>query len=199
MQNKPHPLEKLDGYMNTLSGKKLNIMDPKPEQIDIHDIAVGLANKGHFSGQTPHFFSIAEHSILVCIQTYAQHVENITVNFAKADNKLAMAAILHDASEAYIGDMIKPLKEQPQLSGFKEIEDRLSRVIFEKFEIDYDHYMPLVKPFDKEIQKIEYSRFYTNDEVPIDSIIRFLKPQEAKDIFMKHFVAIKRRIELYGK
>lgn len=155
---------KNDGHMTTLTRRKLSLENPQASQIDINDIAVGLANKGHFSGQMEKFFSIAEHSMMVC-------------NWAPENLKLV--ALLHDASEAYLGDMIKPLKVL--IPKFQEIEERLQRVIFERFGLDYEDIIR-IKPMDKMVQTLEYNYFYKEE-----GNLTCLSPEEARNEFLTMF------------
>lgn len=143
-----HPLRNLNGCINTVSGKKFNLLEPKPEMVEIIDIAKGLSFKPHFGGMTPHFFSIAMHSILV---------KDLMLSDGILSERLLLAALLHDASEAYTGDMIKPLKVH--LPVFCEIEDRIQSVIFEKFNLDLA-LMKKVKHYDMKAQEIEFDEFY---------------------------------------
>ena len=87
------------GIILTLTGKHFNLFEPAPQMIDIRDITAGLSNKGHFSGQTPSFFSIAQHSIMVCDEFSFLGPHN-------DDPGLKLLALLHDAAEAYTGNMI---------------------------------------------------------------------------------------------
>src|SRR5690606_16131204 len=81
--------------IRTYTGKYLNVRDPQPDQIDIIDIAVGLSRMPRFAGHSVHFLPVAQHCILMS-------------NIVSPENKLA--ALLHDASEAYLGDIAKPIK-----------------------------------------------------------------------------------------
>jgi 5'-deoxynucleotidase YfbR-like HD superfamily hydrolase len=153
-----------DGCMRTMTGKKLDIMNPCVSQIDILDIACGLANKAHFSGQYSGYFSIAEHCMMVA---------NYTPEAYK------MVALLHDASEAYIGDMIKPLKVM--LPEFQKIENRLQEVIFEAFNLNVND-IQYVKQQDKLIQKMEYDFFYNGE-----GELECLSPNDAMNAFLEMF------------
>lgn len=102
----------------THSGLYFDFLDPKPEQIVVQDIAWGLANTCRFNGQCNGFYSVAQHSVLV------SHI-------VPADQ--ALAALLHDAAEAYTGDMVKPLKQL--LPDFKVVEERVESAIFDKFSL----------------------------------------------------------------
>src|SRR3990167_2002595 len=85
----------LDGCMVTVSQTVVDLLNPDPELIIIEDIAHGLANNCRWNGHTKKFWSVAQH----CCMMY---------DFVSKESKLT--ALLHDAEEAYWGDMIKPLK-----------------------------------------------------------------------------------------
>ena len=105
-------------WIATYSGRMLDYADPQSESICIEDIARGLASVPRFSGQTKFPYSVAQHSVL-CSRKCRRH---------------PLAALLHDATEAYMGDCTRPLKA---LLGpaWKHIEDRLLHVILRKYGI----------------------------------------------------------------
>lgn len=154
----------------TLTGKQFSLFEPTPEMIDIRDIAAGLSNKGHFSGLTPSFFSIAQHCVMVCD-------EFAFWDFFK-DPKLKLLALLHDAAEAYIGDMIKPLKVR--LPRFVEVEENIMQAICARFGLDYSS-LHLIKPSDLFIQEVEYNAFYRGGR------IRYMSPEQSKKVFLDRF------------
>lgn len=164
VENKPNIMGALDGSMKTRSGKKLDILNPQPDQIDILDIAAGLAYKPHFSGQTPKFFSIAQHSIMVTDAIFFD---------------LKRIALLHDASEAYLGDIIKPLKVM--LPEFQRIEKNLMFVIFQKFNLDID-LLNDIKQADKSVQEVEYAAFYNGVRT-----FDFWDPDSAYRTFLNYY------------
>lgn len=91
-------------WQRMLSGRRLDLLDPSPLDIEIEDVAHGLARVARWNGQTagPHVFSVAQHSLLV---------ERIFGRLAPdADRGVRLAALLHDAAEYVIGDMISPFK-----------------------------------------------------------------------------------------
>ena len=166
------------GTLRTLTGKKFNIFEPRPEMIDIRDIASGLANKGHFSGLTPRYFSIAEHSILVCDEFSFWNNEQ--------PDSVKLLALLHDASEAYIGDMIKPLKVH--MPDFVRLEDGIMNVIAQRFDLDLAK-MPVIKSSDLLVQDWEFSAFYRNGAGlgTLGNRIQYLDPERAKTVFLDRF------------
>jgi 5'-deoxynucleotidase YfbR-like HD superfamily hydrolase len=111
-----------------LSGRRLDLLDPSPMDIEIEDIAHGLAFVARWNGQTAgdHAFSVAEHSMVV-EDIYARMVGG---NGGPA--KWRLAALLHDAPEYVIGDMISPFKTALGLD-YKAFEARLEAVVHIRF------------------------------------------------------------------
>jgi 5'-deoxynucleotidase YfbR-like HD superfamily hydrolase len=109
-----------------LSGRRLDLLDPSPLDVEIEDIAHGLARIGRWNGQTlgPHFFSVAQHTLLVeaVAKQQAGHV----------DRRLGLAIMLHDAPEYVIGDMITPFKRVIG-DAYKGVEKRLEAAIHVRF------------------------------------------------------------------
>jgi len=113
-------------WQRMLSGRRLDLIDPSPLDIEIADIAHGLARVARWNGQTSgaHIFSVAQHTLLVEAVMRA-HTPRI-------DDKLRLAALLHDAPEYVIGDMISPFKAV--LGGdYKVVEHRLLAAIHIRF------------------------------------------------------------------
>ena len=113
-------------WQRMLSGRRLDLIDPSPLDIEIADIAHGLARVARWNGQTSgaHIFSVAQHTLLVEAVMRA-HTPRI-------DEKLRLAALLHDAPEYVIGDMISPFKAV--LGGdYKVVEQRLLSAIHIRF------------------------------------------------------------------
>jgi hypothetical protein len=109
-----------------LSGRRLDLLDPRPEDIDIEDIAHGLARVARWNGQTigTHAFSVAQHAVLV---------DDIVAALVPGlGPQLRMAALLHDAPEYVIGDLISPFKAAIGLD-YKAFERRLLAAIHVRF------------------------------------------------------------------
>lgn len=113
-------------WQRMLSGRRLDLLDPTPMDIEIEDIAHGLAFVARWNGQTigDYAYSVAEHSLLV-EQIYA-------LIQPKAPVRWRLAALLHDAPEYVIGDMISPVKAAVG-PGYGELDDRLTAAIHIKF------------------------------------------------------------------
>lgn len=109
-----------------LSGRRLDLLDPSPLDVEIVDIAHGLARVARWNGQTAgdHAFSVAQHSLIV------EQVFKAMMPAASADQQLA--ALLHDAPEYVIGDMISPFKAVMG-GGYKVVEERLQEAIHLRF------------------------------------------------------------------
>jgi 5'-deoxynucleotidase YfbR-like HD superfamily hydrolase len=112
-------------WQRMLSGRRLDLLDPSPLDIEIADIAHGLARVARWNGQTEgsHIYSVAQHSLLV---------EVIAHQSARLDRKRRLAVLLHDAPEYVIGDMITPFKAV--IGGtYKAVESRLLAAVHVRF------------------------------------------------------------------
>jgi hypothetical protein len=98
------------------SGKIFDYANPHPDMIDIADIARGLSKCCRFAGQLDEFYSVAQHSVIG-----AMHI----------DEEFALEFLLHDAAEAYMGDVVSPLKRM--LAGYNVIEERVDLAVRRKF------------------------------------------------------------------
>ena len=105
--------------VSTRSGRRVALLNPSPSQIVIDDIAHGLAHQCRFNGQTTKFYSVAQHSVLVA---------------SILPRELRLAGLLHDASEAYLGDIVQPLKEL--LPEYQAIEANFCQVLGTRFNVD---------------------------------------------------------------
>jgi 5'-deoxynucleotidase YfbR-like HD superfamily hydrolase len=113
-------------WQRMLSGRRLDLINPSPLDIEIADIAHGLARVARWNGQTSgaHIFSVAQHTLLV--------EAVIRAHTPRIDTKVRLAALLHDAPEYVIGDMISPFKAV--LGGdYKLVEERLLSAIHIRF------------------------------------------------------------------
>ena len=115
-------------WQRMLSGRRLDLLDPSPFDIEIEDIAHGLARVARWNGQTigEHAFSVAQHSLVV--EEIAAHIR------PGLEPKWRLAALLHDASEYVIGDMISPFKSALG-AGYKDFEARLEAAIHVRFQL----------------------------------------------------------------
>ncbi|KGF66735.1 hydrolase [Hoeflea sp. BAL378] len=112
-------------WQRMLSGRRLDLLDPSPLDVEISDIAHGLARVARWNGQTrgDHAFSVAQHSLIV---------ETIVGRLTAASPDTLQLALLHDAPEYVIGDMISPFKAVVG-GGYKSVEGRLEAAIHLRF------------------------------------------------------------------
>ena len=113
-------------WQRMLSGRRLDLLDPSPMDIEIEDIAHGLSRVARWNGQTTgeYPFTVLEHSLIV---------DDILVSLdPKISKKWRLASLLHDASEYVIGDMISPFKNALGVN-YREFEDKLQRAIHIRF------------------------------------------------------------------
>ena len=176
-----------DAWLNTVSGKKVSYTDPDPDQIDIQDIAHSLSMICRYNGHIRKFYSVAEHSVWVS-------------KMVPQEGQLPLWGLLHDAAEAYIGDMVTPLKNvQPQ---YMEVEKILERTIFMVFGLEYD--LDVTKPKEvkeadermlaTETMQLEYGMHpdWTIPYEPYDDLtIRAWRPEFAKTEFLLRYNQLK--------
>ena len=110
-------------YIGTYLGKKFWPLDPTEDEIDINVIAHALSQICRFNGNTTQFFSVAQHSLLV--QQY--------LNILGYNTKVQLLGLLHDATEAYINDIARPIKSK--LIGYSDIELNIEKCVYNKYGI----------------------------------------------------------------
>ena len=122
------PLKKINqrAWQRMLSGRKLDILSPSPFDIEIEDIALGLSRVTRWNGQTTgkYPYSVAQHSVLV--------EELFNTEYPDLDKKWNLAALLHDAPEYVIGDLITPFKYALN-NSYRFVEDNLMKAIYLRF------------------------------------------------------------------
>lgn len=136
-----------DGVFNTGSGKLINLNRPTVDMICIGDIAASLSKICRFGGHCHTFYSVAQHSVLVT---------------ALAPEYLGREALLHDAAEAYLGDVIKPLKNLIGIA-YEELEREFMQVIMQKFQLDASNLIE-IKVYDKMALQMEHEKFIRGDD-----------------------------------
>jgi 5'-deoxynucleotidase YfbR-like HD superfamily hydrolase len=118
-------------WQRMLSGRRLDLLNPSPFDIEIGDIAHGLARVARWNGQTsgPHIFSVAQHSLFV--EAVAHYLD------PDLSDAALLAVLLHDAPEYVIGDIISPFKAVIG-DAYKEVEERLLAAIYVRFGLPVD-------------------------------------------------------------
>jgi hypothetical protein len=177
-------------YLQTVSGRFVNPFDPDPEQLDIGDIARALANVCRFGGHCRSFYSVAQHSVIVSelVEERGGDVEDV------------FAALMHDATEAYLGDMPHPIKHRSPLgAAFKEAEDHLEAVIRARFAIKAG--VPEIKRADRALLATERRAFSAENwhwpeldgVAPLDLELTAWAPDEAERAFRQRYAELAER------
>jgi len=163
------------GFHTTYYGLEVDPADVRPRQITIGDIAQGLGNLCRFAGQCRTFYSVAQHSVMV-----SQLVPR----------ELALAGLLHDAAEAYVADLPKPVKEL--VPEYRDIEDRIMGAVAERFALPWP-LPPAIKEADMVALATEYRDLVPRKGTPwpclegvepISEPIQALPPDFAADFFL---------------
>lgn len=167
-------------------------LDPRADEVNIEDIAHGLSNTCRFSGHTIKHYSVAEHSWIMSYQ------------FDDNDPN-ALWALMHDASEAYITDVPRPVKRAMPI--FAEIETNIMNVVCDKFgmqrgepkevkRVDYAIFANEVEQCMLSNEDIGYEFDWYFPEPPIAGLkLLFLQPERAKRVFLKRFEELMQRAE----
>jgi len=177
----------MSDWIQTFSGRRFWPLDPKPEDVCIEDIAHSLSMLCRYNGHCRSFYSVAEHSI---------HVQSIMARtpIGQFDRGLQLAALLHDASEAYLADVPRPVK--PYLTGYKEAEVKVMAVIHHAFGLrDPREYGPLIKPIDTRIlvneaamlMPVESIQWHKRFGAPYELTIKLYNPPEGEALFLSTF------------
>lgn len=163
-------------WFTTYTGVAFYPLDPKPNEIVIEDIAHALSNTCRFSGHTEKFYSVAQHSVLVS-------------ELVRPEYKLQ--ALLHDASEAYLTDIPRPLK--PFINGYGAMEKYLQDMIYIKYGIVSSKLPKDVHTIDRNIVADEAAQLFlreptwTADFDKVGITITPWTPEEAESSFLAFF------------
>jgi 5'-deoxynucleotidase YfbR-like HD superfamily hydrolase len=162
--------------ISTQNKGSIDLINPKVEYVDINDIAHSLGNMCRFGGHTPHFYSVAEHSLITC--------ELCPEEYQKM-------ALLYDATKTYVMDLLTPIKDYIQ--QFNHLESKWFEVIIQKFDLNREH-IEYVKKYDQQATHIEYARFFNNKH---SNLIKFLHPKDAEDRFLQHYESIRYYVDYW--
>ena len=194
-----------DAWIQTFSGQKLFLCHPDPKSILIGDIAHALSNQCRFGGSCSSFYSVAQHCSLVYdlgLPVVEQSLRRVKLAGTLSDFALIrqhqdsmLALLLHDAAEAYLGDISRPLRTL--LPKYNEIEANMINVIFNVFGLHpYDSYKETIELVDDLALKIEAQSlmpskllkewgYDINDSALLD-IVPYT-PERARNAFLSRF------------
>lgn len=165
-------------WIQTHSGRRFNPTKPNPEAIVIQDIAHSLSMQCRFSGHCKKFYSVAQHSVLV---SYI------------CDSKDALWGLLHDASEAYLVDVPRPVKRSGMIEGYLAMEKVMQAAVCKRFGLPVEEPWS-VKKADTQLLSTEARDLmsplhsdWQEIEPPLPFLIEAWGPDKAKDMFMKRF------------
>jgi hypothetical protein len=179
-------------WIETASGLKFDVLNPRLEQITIEDIGHALSQVCRFAGHTKYFYSVAQHSYLGSFLVPEED---------------SLWFLLHDSSEAYIGDMSSPLKHLTEAgAAYLPIEMRIMRVVCEKFNL------PLAQPpsvhaadivmlhAEKEqlMGSVVWDRKWGKLIKPADVKIKELTPRKIEKLFLNRFAELTKK-ENHGR
>jgi 5'-nucleotidase len=172
-------------FIQTVSGRRFNPLDPDPDEIDIGDIATALSNQCRFGGHCRVFYSVAQHSCLI-----ADLVEE-----RGAGREAALWALLHDASEAYLLDLPHPIKHRSELGRlYAEAEGGLQEAICRRFGLPVQA-PPIVKEIDRallaterrEVASVAWHWPELDGFEPLDLTIEAWLPERAREEFLARY------------
>lgn len=163
------------------SGCYLDLSDPREDQFTLEDIAGGLSKICRFGGQIECFYSVAEHSYWCGHQAACDGLSRDEI----------CAVLFHDAAEAFVGDVVKPLKLM--LGEFGRIERRIEGVLERKFGVNFGKHKKVIRKIDNEMLIAERRAMFSADDVQWagEETVRRLThqfgrwtPQYAEDVFL---------------
>lgn len=174
-------MSRIGSPIRTASGIEFYPLDPRPEEIMLEDIAHALSHQCRWSGHTRVFYSVAEHCVRVS---------------RLCDRADALWGLLHDASEAYLVDVARPVKNSPEMSEYRNAERRLQLAIAHRFRL-----IPRVIPFSvtvaddialyiesRDLMGWQYPEASgINLDVYLSAIKRTLPPEAARARFLNRF------------
>jgi hypothetical protein len=151
MSQVPDTFGCMSNTIKVAAGHYVDLANPDPITIDLTSIAAALGKICRFGGQCPRFYSVAEHCV---------HAARLAYECGESEEAVK-AVLLHDAAEAYIGDMVKPLKIM--LSQYSEVEQRIERAIQKRFGVDFATHHEAIKTYDRAIFKAEKVAMWPTD------------------------------------
>jgi uncharacterized protein len=185
----------MSAWIMTATGRVFYPLEPRAEDVCIDDIAHALAGVNRFNGHTRVPYSVAQHSVLVSQQLYDHGLD------------LELIGLLHDASEAYLGDVPRPLKVTEAFEPYRQAEERLQALIYQVFGVEVVAAHPsvtaLVKHVDRRMLRTEQAALMPpaapgenrRDTLPYTVAIDPWSAREARGRFLTRFHWIRARMK----
>ncbi|CCG08796.1 YfbR-like 5'-deoxynucleotidase [Pararhodospirillum photometricum] len=194
-------------WQRMLSGRRLNLIEPSPLDIEIEDIALGLSRNTRWNGQTlgDHGWSVAQHSLLV--------TEIVRDLHDRVDPRLLLTALLHDASEYVTHDLITPLKAAVG-DVFRELEDRLMCAVYTRFGLPArpsPEVHALIKKADRLAAATEAVQLAGFTEAEVRTVLEIREPPlpsvsltplpvaDARRLFLERFHTLEKAVRLAAR
>lgn len=176
-----------DTYIRTFSGKQFWPLNPRPNEVCLIDIAHALANICRWTGHTRQFYSVAEHCVLMS-------------HWLESMGEDPRPALLHDASEAYLSDIARPVKHL--IPHYKQYENNLLFSIFTHFNIPYP--LPdIVRLLDGVFLLYEgehlITKYQDDPYAHVEAYSTFLKQMKESSVILVHFIECWEPWEAYIK
>lgn len=171
---------RLGDWMQTFSGRQFWPLDPLPDEVHIEDIAHALSMQCRYAGHCRRFYSVAEHSVLLALHFHGQP-------------DLARWALLHDASEAYLVDVPRPVK--PHLMGYRQAEAAVMKAVCQRFGLPLEMPEPVHRA-DNRIIADERANLSTCvaewdfNELPLGVKLQHWSPDSAEESFLGVFALL---------
>ncbi len=166
----------------TVTGIWFYPLDPRVDEVEPYDVGHHLAMICRWGGAVSNFFSVAEHSVIVSLYV---------------DPSIAREALMHDATEAYLGDVVRPIKESPEFAAYRAHEDRMHAVVAERFGLRSDAATQTeIKRVDNSIiidearALLQHGAAYDHLWKPLGCTIGALSPGAARSLFFARFAEL---------
>lgn len=174
------------GWIQTFTGKKFFPLNPRVEDVCIDDIAHALSNVCRYGGHCRQFYSVAQHCCMV----------------SDWIPEFKLEALMHDATEAYLGDMVRPVKHSEGMKGFRDAEARLEWSIAAALDLDFlPETVKLVKEYDNRALFTEKKFILTHQGMlwssPVEPLpVAYLTPwtpEQAEEEFLERYFSLQRK------
>lgn len=172
-------------FMQTFTGRQFWPMDPRADEVHIEDIAHALSLQCRYAGHCLRFYSVAEHSIHIAWWLY-RNVGPVS----------ALQGLLHDASEAYLVDVPRPVK--PHLAGYKDAEAKVQAVIMRRFGLPVTHNTAVKEADDRiigdELVNLRPMDWHARHNEPLGVTLAYWSPRDAELKFLAAFKALSEEV-----